>query len=73
MTGYMLISNQEQEENLPDYDMALAHQLGCLLAKPCPAGVDPFSFVLHEFAKKGSQMWQHSDVTKVLKYVSDEK
>ena len=69
ITVIMLISNQEQEENLPDFAVALAAQLGHLMTKPCNQLMDTFDFVVQEFLKKGSQMWLEADVCKVLKYV----
>ena len=70
IVALMLISNQEQEDNLADYAIALAQQLGSImLHTPCPVGEDLFAVTVREFLKRGSQMWNEADVTKVLKFV----
>ena len=49
----MLISNHEQEDNLPDHTIALAAQLGNLLTKPMATpGMDVFDYCIAEFMEK---------------------
>ena len=70
IVALMLISTQEQEDNLADYAIALAQQLGSImLHTPCPVGEDLFAVTVREFLKRGSQMWNEAGVAKVLKFV----